>query len=221
MQLRSADGPTLTTSLCRSGISARKGKITKTAILEQALFIASHEGLEALSFGELAEQMRMSKTGVYAKFGSLQTLQLEVVKLYSSHFEKTVSTPGHACPVGLPRLKSMFMHWTLQVSAKTTAGCFYISCASEYDDRPGLVRDLLIRHILAWREALETCVCEALNLRHINSSMDAKQIVHEIFGYILVLHHDMRLLGDQDCVKRTQLAFDRLIDRLQIVGSNQ
>ncbi len=155
--------------------------------------------------------MQMSKTGVFSRFGSMQTLQLDVLDLYKRRFEEAVFYQILQVPAGLPRLRTMFENWTRHIASNNGFGCFYISCAAEYDDQPGLIRDTLRQLILLWREVLEQCIQQAVELGQLQATTDTGQLAHEIYGLALVLHHDIRLLEDHKCIKRTQTAFDRLI----------
>lgn len=189
----------------------RKGDTTRVAILEQALHIASIDGLEALSLGVLAEHMQMSKSGVYARFGSKLALQLEVLWLYRCRFEEAVFYPAMEAPAGLPRLRALFRNWSDHVVSKNGLGCFYVSCASEYDDRSGPLRDALLKDVVAWRQAIEKCIRQAVEMRHFREDTDAGQVAYEMLGLVLMLHHDIRLLGDDESMPRSRQAFDRLI----------
>ena len=116
----------------------RKGEQTRAAILDAALDLASRDGLEGLTIGLLAERMQMSKSGVFAHFGSREDLQVEVVREYHRRFEDEVFFPSLREPRGLPRLRAMFARWMREAhSRKSTTGCIYISGAVEYDDRAG------------------------------------------------------------------------------------
>ena len=114
----------------------RKGELTRAAILDTALMLASRDGLEGLTIGLLADRMNMSKSGVFAHFGSREDLQSEVLKLYHHHFEQEVFYPALKEVRGLPRLRSMYGRWVKRVSVEIDSGCIYISGAVEYDDRP-------------------------------------------------------------------------------------
>jgi AcrR family transcriptional regulator len=192
--------------------SMRKGELTRAAILDVALMLASRDGLEGLTIGLLAEKMSMSKSGVFAHFGSREDLQIEVVKLYHSYFEQEVFQPSLRDPRGLPRLESMFAHWVKRVSVEIASGCIYISGAVEYDDRPGAIRDELVTMVRTWQTALLRCARQAIELGHLHRDTDADQLVFEIYGLILALHHDARFLKIPGSVERAQAAFDRLID---------
>src|SRR5476651_10685 len=115
----------------------RKGELTRAAILD----LASRDGLEGLTIGLLADKMNMSKSGVFALFGSREDLQLEVLKLYHHRFEQEVFFPSVKEPRGILRLKSMFARWVKRVSVEVASGCIYISGAAEYEDRPGPIRE--------------------------------------------------------------------------------
>src|SRR3569833_3195697 len=132
----------------------RKGELTRTAILDAALALASRNGLEGLTIGSLAEQMHMSKSGVFAHFGSREDLQIAVLKRYRHQFEQEVFYASLSEPRGVPRLQAMFARCADLVTIEIASACIFISGAAEYDDRPGAIRDELVAMVLAWQEAL-------------------------------------------------------------------
>ncbi|MGS0740957.1 TetR/AcrR family transcriptional regulator [Glaciimonas sp. GG7] len=199
----------------------RKGELTRAAILDVALALASRDGLEGLTIGLLAEKMSMSKSGVFAHFGSREDLQLEVVKLYHRHFEHEVFYPSIKEARGLPRLRGMFARWVKQVTIEISSGCIYISGAVEYDDRPGELRDQLVSMVQTWQEALQRCVLQAIEEDHLHPDTDAQQLVYEMYGLILGLHHDARFLKKAGSEARAQKGFDRLIQSCQSNSSEQ
>ena len=190
----------------------RKGEQTRAAILDVALELASRNGLEGLTIGLLADRMSMSKSGVFAHFGSREDLQLEVVKLYHHRFEQEVFFPSIKEPRGLPRLVAMFSRWIKRVSVEIASGCIYISGAVEYDDRPGPIRDELVSMVMAWQNALLRCVKQAIEVGHLRADTDAEQLVYEMYGLILALHHDARFLRAPGAVERAKAGFERLIE---------
>ena len=190
----------------------RKGELTRAAILDVALGLACRDGLEGLTIGLLAEKMSMSKSGVFAHFGSREDLQIEVVKLYHRHFEQEVFYPSIKEARGLPRLRAMFARWIKQVTIEITSGCIYISGAVEYDDRPGEIRDQLVGMVRAWQEALHRCVLQAIDAGHMRADTDAEQLVYEMYSLILGLHHDARFLKKAGSEARAQASFERLIE---------
>ncbi|MDB5778228.1 MAG: transcriptional regulator, TetR family, partial [Polaromonas sp.] len=134
--------------------SAQKGQQTKAAIVEAALGLSTQIGLDGLSIGVLAEVMHMSKSGVFAHFGSREELQISVVREYHARFEEEVFFPALQQPRGLPRLHAMFDNWMNRTSVEIDSGCIYISGAVEFDDRPGPVRDALADSVRSWLAAM-------------------------------------------------------------------
>lgn len=193
----------------------RKGEMTRAAILDVALDLASRDGLEGLTIGLLADRMNMSKSGVFAHFGSREDLQIEVVKLYHHYFEQEVFYPSMKEPRGLPRLQAMFARWIRRVSVEIASGCIYISGAVEYDDRPGAIREELAGMVRAWKNALHRCVVQSVDMGHLGVGTDPDQLVFEIYGLILALHHDARFLKLPGSVERAEVGFERLINTYQ------
>ena len=113
-------------------------------------------GLEGLSIGALAELTHMSKSGVFAHFGSREELQIAVIREYHERFEDEVFFPAMHEPRGVPRLRALFERWIRRVSVEIDSGCIYISGAVEFDDRPGPVRDALVSMVRSWHATLET-----------------------------------------------------------------
>lgn len=190
----------------------RKGELTRAAILDTALDMASREGLEGLTIGLLADRMNMSKSGVFAHFGSREDLQIEVVKLYHHHFEQEVFYPSLKAPRGLPRLQAMFARWIKRVSVEIASGCIYISGAVEYDDRPGAVREELASMVRTWQGSLRRCVQQAIDEGHLRADTDPDQMVFEMYGMVLALHHDARFIQRPGSVQHAQTGFERLIE---------
>jgi len=193
----------------------RKGELTRAAILDMALDIASRNGLEGLTIGLLADKMNMSKSGVFAHFGSREDLQIEVVKLYHRQFEQEVFYPSMKEPRGLPRLRAMFARWVKRVSVEIASGCIYISGAVEYDDRPGVIREELAGMVRTWKNALHRCVVQTIEMGHLSPDTDPNQLVFDMYGLILALHHDARFLKLPGSVDRAEAGFERMIKSYQ------
>lgn len=190
----------------------RKGELTRAAILDVALELASREGLEGLTIGLLADKMNMSKSGVFAHFGSREDLQMEVLKLYHYRFEQEVFVPSVKEARGIPRLQAMYARWIKRVSVEIASGCIYISGAVEYDDRPGPIREELVSMVRTWQGALLRCVQQCIDGGQLQPATDARQMVYEMYGLILALHHDARFLRQPGSVDRARLGFDRLLE---------
>lgn len=197
----------------------RKGELTRAAILDVALQLASRDGLEGLTIGVLADRMNMSKSGVFAHFGSREDLQMEVIKVYHQRFEQEVFYPSIQEPRGLPRLMAMYERWLKRVSVEIASGCIYISGAVEYDDRPGPIREQLVAMVQAWQSALLRGVQQAVDCGDLKPDTDAQQMVYEMYGLILALHHDARFLRIPGAIERARRGFERLIENYR--NSNQ
>jgi AcrR family transcriptional regulator len=199
--------------------SALKGQQTRAVILEAALGLAAHKGLEGLSIGALADVTRMSKSGVFAHFGSREELQISVIREYHARFEEEVFFPALQEPRGLPRLHALFERWVRRVSVEIDSGCIYISGAVEFDDRPGPVRDALAAMVGAWHAALERAIGQAVEEGQLRADTDAAQMLFEVHGLILALHHDARFLRHPGVLDRARTGFERLIAaRLPVAG---
>ena len=191
--------------------SLHKGQQTRAAILEAALGLASHMGLEGLSIGALAEVTQMSKSGVFAHFGSREELQIAVIREYHTRFEDEVFFPAVRELRGLPRLRALFDRWVKRVSVELDSGCIYISGAVEFDDRPGPVRDALATMVRAWQSALERAIRLSIEAGHLRADTDTLQMLFEVHGLILALHHDARFLRLPGAVDRARKGFDRIV----------
>ncbi|HEY4068711.1 MAG TPA: TetR/AcrR family transcriptional regulator [Burkholderiaceae bacterium] len=188
-----------------------KGRQTRAAILDAALALASHKGLEGLSIGALAEVTQMSKSGVFAHFGSREELQISVVREYHEQFQAEVFEPAMTAARGLPRLRALFDRWFKRVSYEIDAGCIYISGAVEFDDRPGPVRDALVTMVQTWQDALERAIRMAIDEGHLRADTDSKQVLFEVHGLILALHHDARFLRHAGADARARAAFENVL----------
>ncbi len=188
-----------------------KGQQTKAAILDAALGLAAQVGLEGLSIGALAEVTGMSKSGVFAHFGSREELQISVIREYHLRFEQEVFMPALQAPRGLPRLRALFANWMQRTSVELEAGCIYISGAVEFDDRPGPVRDALVESVQAWLAAMRRAIEQARDEGHLRSDIDIAQAAFEIHGLILALHYEARFLRSPGSLARAQSGFDNLL----------
>ena len=188
-----------------------KGQQTRAAILEAALGLASQMGLEGLSIGALAEVLQMSKSGVFAHFGSREELQISVIREYHARFEAEVFFPAVQEARGLPRVRALFERWVRRVSVEVDSGCIYISGAVEFDDRPGPVRDALATMVQAWHAALDRAIRLAIGVGHLRADADPTQMLFEVHGLILALHHDARFLRSPGATDRARLGFDRIL----------
>lgn len=195
------------------GRVSHKGQQTKAAIVDAALRLATQVGLEGLSIGALAELMHMSKSGVFAHFGSREELQISVVHEYFHQFEQEVFYPALSVPRGLPRVQALFANWMKRVAVEIQSGCIFISGAVEFDDRPGVVRDALATSVQTWLSAMHRAVMQAQEAGHLDPRADAHQMAFEIHGLILALHYEARFLNNPGSVARANTGFEHILAR--------
>ena len=193
----------------------QKGQQTKAAIVDAALGLATQIGLEGLSIGALAEVMQMSKSGVFAHFGSREELQISVIREYHTRFEDEVFYPAMAQPRGLPRLRALFANWMKRTSVEIDSGCIYISGAVEFHDRTGPVRDALAGSVNTWLAAMRRAVDIAVVEGHLAPGTDAGQVAFEIHALILALHYEARFLHSPESLERAVTAFESIVARNQ------
>ncbi len=202
----------------RDGRALQKGQQTKAAIVDAALGLATQIGLEGLSIGALAEVTQMSKSGVFAHFGSREELQISVIREYHSRFEDEVFYPAMQEPRGLPRLRALFANWMKRTSIEIDSGCIYISGAVEFDDRTGPVRDALVGSVKTWLAAMRRGVVSAREEGHLRPDVDEDQLLFEIHGLILALHYEARFLKNPGSIARANAGFDNI---LRLYGAPQ
>ena len=200
------------------GRVSHKGQQTKAAIIDAALRLATQVGLEGLSIGALAELMHMSKSGVFAHFGSREDLQISVVHEYFHQFEQEVFYPVLALQRGLPRVEALFANWMKRVAVEIQSGCIFISGAVEFDDRPGPVRDALSTSVKIWLAAMHRAVMQAREEGHLSPGADAEQMAFEIHGLILALHYEARFLNNPGSVARANTGFAHILSRYGAVA---
>ena len=193
------------------GRAMQKGQQTKQAIVEAALGLSTQVGLEGLSIGVLAEVTRMSKSGVFAHFGSREELQISVVHEYFSRFEQEVFYPALGVARGLPRVQALFANWMKRVAVEIQSGCIFISGAVEFDDRPGPVRDALASSVQTWLSAFVRAVVIAKECGHLRSNADEDQMAFEIHGLILALHYEARFLNKPGSIERAHRGFANIL----------
>jgi AcrR family transcriptional regulator len=192
--------------------STSKGAATRDAILDHAYAIACSAGLEGLSIGALAHAVGMSKSGVFAHFGSREDLQLAVLETAAQRFVSHVFQPAVRRPRGLARLRAVIEQWFDWVRHEDDGGCLFLAAVSEYDDRPGPQRDLLLRQDRQWRQALAKAVSLAIEEGELRPDIDVEQLVFEIYALPLLVHHDAGLYGYEAARSRGIRAFERLIE---------
>ena len=188
------------------------GVRTRRAILEQAARLATVEGLEGLSLSRLADEVGMSKSGLYAHFGSKEELQLATVEAASAIFDEVVVQPAAAAPNGLERLRALIEGFLRHVEvAVFPGGCFFASAAAELDTRSGPVRDRAFGVVGEWVESLEQAAREAQAEGLLDAAVDTEQLVFELDSYLMLANAQFVASGSKEPLERARRAVaDRL-----------
>jgi AcrR family transcriptional regulator len=189
-----------------------KGAVTRQTILEHAIGMASQIGLSGLSIGRLAEELHLSKSGLFAHFQSKETLQLQILDYAAQRFVDVVVRPALGVPRGEPRVRAMFENWlTWPRESALPGGCLFVAAAVELDDQPGPVRDRLVQLQRDWLDTLAAAVRSAVSEGHFHDRVEPEQFAHELYGVMLAGHHAARLLRDPQAGRRTRAAFEGLV----------
>ena len=184
-----------------------KGTATREAIIDRAHEIARFSGVEGLSIGPLAQAVGMSKSGVFAHFGSREELQLAVIESAATRFGEAVLIPALSKPRGLPRLRAIMDNWFEWIRGNA-GGCVLMGSVMEYDDRPGPLHDQVVRNERRWREALCRSIQQAIEVGHLRDG-DAEQYTFELYAFPLAVHHESGLFGYEPARRRGEAAVAR------------
>ncbi|MEM8963092.1 MAG: TetR/AcrR family transcriptional regulator [Acidobacteriota bacterium] len=194
-----------------------RGEETRRAILKEALAQATKVGLEGLSIGGLAKETGMSKSGLFAHFGSKEDLQVGVLDFAAYYFVRTVVKPAIEQPRGEPRIHALVENWfRWERDIVGPGGCIFIAASTELDDRPGPVRDKLVAEQRRWIDALARSARIAIDEGHFRPDLDAAQFAFDLFGIILVYHYYHRLLRAPDSEARARHAFEELLKSARV-----
>jgi AcrR family transcriptional regulator len=190
----------------------RKGDETREAILERALVLASRVGLEGLTIGTLAEELGISKSGLFAHFKSKEALVVQTLEHAALRYVEVVIRPALAAPRGEPRVRVLFerfLRWPQLLPQP--GGCIFVGASVEFDDRPGPARDCLVRLRKEWLAFVAGAVRRAIDAGHFHANVDPEQFAFEMEGIGLMWHHMTRLVGDPKADERAYRAFEALI----------
>jgi AcrR family transcriptional regulator len=191
--------------------SVRKGELTRTAILDEALQVASRTGFGGLSVGKLADQTGLSKSGLFAHFKSMDQLQLQLLQRARDRFVDSVVRPALAAPRGEKRVRAIFDSWLEWSSFELDGGCIFVAAAVELDDRPGDLRDALVQAERDWLDFLATVAGTAVAEGDFAEGLDADQFAFEVHALMLGHHHASRLMRDPRALTMTRRSFESII----------
>jgi AcrR family transcriptional regulator len=192
----------------------RKGEQTREAILLHALKLATQVGFEGLTIGRLAEDLKLSKSGLFAHFGSKEALQVKVLEAASRRFVDEVIRPALAAPRGVRRVRALFERWLAwETSPGLPGGCPFTAAATELDDRPGPARDYVVRAQRDWLETIANTARTAVQEGDFAADVDCEQLAYELQSLMLGYAHASRLMKDPHARARTERAFEALLRR--------
>lgn len=189
-----------------------KGEQSRAAILEQAVDLASVVGLHGLSIGGLAVSSGFSKSGLFAHFGSKESLQLDTLKAAVARFTETVIRPALKAPRGIPRIRVLFERWLAWGSREgPTGGCLFVAASIELDDLGGPLREYLVEQQRAWQDLISRIAQRAVEVGDFREDLDCRQFAHDVQSLFLGFNYAQRLLHDADAEARTRAGFERLL----------
>jgi AcrR family transcriptional regulator len=189
-----------------------KGEQTRQAILERAAGLASQIGLEGLTIGRLADELDLSKSGLFAHFRSKEALQVDTLRFAADLFVNRVIRPALKAPRGEARVRALFERWLGWAKASPLpGGCLFVASASELDDREGPARDEVVRQQRDWLELIANLARTAVREGDFRPDTDVEQLAHDLNGVMLAYHHAARLLRDPAAEARAGRAFEALL----------
>jgi AcrR family transcriptional regulator len=195
-----------------------RGLKTRESILRRAVSIASVQGLEGLTIGKLAGELGISKSGLFAHFGSKEELQLAVVETARLIFVDRVVRPAYQ-EQGMKRLRALYENWISYSDEKTfPGGCFFSAVSLEFDDRPGKVRDQIMKLMKMWLGTLEATARAAQAAREIKKDMDPHQLAFEMHALATAANWSSRLFQDKTAFRTARTA---VLQRLEQLGTKK
>ena len=199
-------------AVARTSTSTTKGEDTRAQILAAAVEQASAAGFESLTIGTLAERIGMSKSGLFAHFGSKLELQIAALDDAAHQFTEAVFVPALKAPRGLKRLGSLFENWISWTHrAHLPGGCPVDAASREFNHQPGAMRDAA----LGWQKRLDLELTRAVQLAidtgELSASTDPAQVAFDMTGIVLAFYRGEPVLGALEASRRARAAFDRLV----------
>lgn len=192
----------------------KKGEETKMVILDAGLDMASQYGLEGVSIGSLANLINMSKSGLFAHFQSKENLQIEILKYAGRLFAEDVIVPALKTEAGIPRIKALVKNW-VSWADNLTGGCIFVTASAEFSDRPGRVRDYLLKQQRDWIDSLLRIAQSAIEVGDFRKDIDCEQFAFDLYSLLLGFHLYDKLLDDSETKKRQEMAFEQLLANYQ------
>jgi AcrR family transcriptional regulator len=197
-----------------------KGERTRQGILERAVDLASLEGLEGLTIGRLAQDLKMSKSGLFAHFGSKEELQLATLEAAGRRFMEEVFRPALRAERGYPRLIALCRNWLDYVRRGVfPGGCFFAAASFEFDGRRGPVRDAVGAAMDDWIGALEKAIRMAQEEGHLGPEVEAAQLAFELNSIFFGANFAYQLRNDPAALRHAARAIEERIESLRVKSS--
>lgn len=191
-----------------------KGDETRKLIVDRAFVLSSAVGLDGLSLGDLAEDLSLSKSGLFAHFRSKEALQIAVVHYATERFVAGIVLPAITQPRGEARIVALFENYLRWIRGPERQGrCFFMALSQEFDDRPGAIRDLLAQSQRDWLHTLSRAAQIAIDARQFRADLDTAQFAFEFLGIGMTFQHSYKLLADPQAEGRMRAAFASLLSR--------
>lgn len=195
---------------------APKGERTRQSILDRAVDIASLDGLQGLTIGRLAEELGMSKSGLFAHFGSKEDLQIATIEAASQRYINEIFTEALRQPRGYPRLMAICDSWLSYLRRSVfPGGCFFAAASFEFDSRPGPVRDRVRKMMDDWMHALERSIRMAKDEGHLQDDVDPTQLAFELNSLFFGANFAFYLRDDQQAIERAERAVRTRLEALR------
>jgi AcrR family transcriptional regulator len=192
--------------------SALDAQTTRDAIVARAAQIASMDGLEGVTIGRLASQLGMSKAGVLGHFGTKQALQLAAVREVTRQFQEMVISPALRSAAGVPRLLALCDNWIGYLAdTGLPGGCLLTAAATEFDGRPGEVRELIAEAWSAWQQLLCAELACAVEHHQLRPDLDVDQALFELVALGPAVNQALQLHGDRNAAAHARRATRRVL----------
>jgi AcrR family transcriptional regulator len=193
-------------------VFSTKGEATRARIIQRALELAGNVGLESVSIGDLAQDLGLSKSGLFAHFRSKERLLLDVLEVAAEHFTARIFRPAVQKPRGEARLVALFELWLKQIhSRELPGGCVFMAGAFEWDDRQGPVRERVVGHFKALHQTLARAARISIDEKQFRADLDVDQFANELHAVLLKYHLEARLLRNRRALLHARKAFQRLL----------
>jgi AcrR family transcriptional regulator len=203
------------TSTQTNDVPLEKGIRTRNHILGYSVDIASAEGLEGLTIGKLARELKMSKSGLFAHFGSKEDLQIATVREAREVFIREIVAPTESVAAGVKRLTQLLNNWIVHVEKSVfRGGCFFFAVSAEMDDRPGRVKDLIAHLTMSWVNLIEGEISAARENGEILNDSDVEMLAFRFHGFVQEANWFFRLHGRSDAFRMARRSIEEELIRV-------